>query len=260
MTRRVAVVGVPAWVDAPRLLGPGFVADGDAWIGDLSDVAAADVAARLRGVGLGGRLLDVAVTPTLPRSLVRAARTEDARRRRDTTPGFDRPGTRLDDEGRWSLTPAALALLLGRRAVGRAVIDAGCGCGGDAIGFARGGARVIGIERDPVRAAMAAHNARVYGVADRIRVVVADADVALGDAPGDLVFVDPPWGRDASKERVVLDDLPLLARALRDPREVWAKVPASFDPSTTPGATVEAVFGLADGDRRRVKFLWLRRP
>ena len=50
------------------------------------------------------------------------------------------------------------------------MIDAGCGAGGNAIGFARGGARVTAIEQDVQRLAMARHNAEVYGVADQNRV------------------------------------------------------------------------------------------
>jgi trimethylguanosine synthase len=140
------------------------------------------------------------------------------------------------------------------------VIDVGCGCGGDTVGFARGGATVIAIERDATRLAMARHNAGVYGVSGRIRFVAGDGVALLATLPGDLVFVDPPWGRDASKERTGLDDLPLLAAVLADPREVWAKVPASFDPTTVAGATATAVFGLAEGDRRRVKFTIVKRP
>lgn len=259
MNRRAAVTGVPAWVDADRLLGPSFRHAGEAWVADLTDDEAADLAARLRGVALGGHPLDISIEPSLPRALVRAARADDARRRRDTTPGFDRRGAQLDEEGRWSLTPAALALALGGEAAGRKVIDVGCGCGGDTIGFARGGAAVIAVERDPTRLAMARHNAALYGVASQIRFVLGDGVALLPTLIGDLVYVDPPWGRDAAKERTTLADLPLLAAVLTDPREVWAKVPAGFDPTTVPGATATAVFGRAAGDDRRVKFTLLRR-
>ena len=126
------------------------------------------MAARLRGVALGGRAIAVRVEPDLPRAVVRAARLRDARARRLTTPGFSRPGTQVDEEGRWSLTPEALALALGREAAGAVVFDACCGCGGNAIGFARAGCRVVAVDTDAGRLALARHNAAIYGVADYI--------------------------------------------------------------------------------------------
>jgi hypothetical protein len=254
----VRVSPLPAWCDPPRLLGPGdwTIVDGVATAA-LDVAAAADLAARLRGVGLGGHAIVVEASPPLPRNAVRAARLDDARRRRDTTPGFTRAGVRLDEEGRWSLTPEALALAIGKRAKGRRVIDAGCGCGGDAIGFARGGAVVTAVERDAGRLACARHNARLYGV--EVRFVQGDAVALLPTLPGDLVWVDPPWGVDWDRTRTTLADLPLLAAVLADPREVWAKVPPSFDVAGLPEVEPEAVYGLAPGDARRVKFLLLRR-
>lgn len=258
---RVTVRGVPAWVPAARLLGEGDwdLVDG-AWGTELGRVEAADLQARLRGVGIGGRAIVVDVRPSLKRALVRAARTEDARRRRRTTPGFERPGVRLDPEGRMSLTPERLALEIGRSAQGRPVIDATCGSGGNAIGFARAGCSVVAIDLDGTRLADAAHNARVYGVADRIRFVEGDAVAEAPRLEGALVFVDPPWGADWDRRRTGLADLPLLRTLLdAEPREVWAKVPPSFDPAEVPGAVPEAWFGRAEGDSRRVKFLMLRR-
>lgn len=249
---------VPAWVPVQRLLddGPWEQTAPGWWEGERERSVAADLAARLRGVGLGGQPVTVHVSPRLPRKLVRAARLADARRRRDTTRGFTRSGTRLDDEGRWSLTPEALALALGKRARGMNVVDAGCGAGGNAIGFARAGCRVVAVERDTGRLALARHNARVYGVADRIRFVHGDArDVS---AAGGLLFGDPPWGTDWSRDRVELADLPMAAELLTRRDEaaaVWLKVPPSTDPADA--TTAEAWFGEAPGDRQRVKFVLL---
>ena len=121
MIHEVCIDGLPDWMDVPRLLGTHTWAvrsgeRGRRAVAALDSRAAADLEARLRGLGFGGRALSFACTPGLPRALVRAARTDDARRRRDTTPGFARPGARLDAEGRWSLTPETLALAMGRRA------------------------------------------------------------------------------------------------------------------------------------------------
>jgi hypothetical protein len=161
---RVRVAGVPAWVPVARLLGAG------AWVPGVDGVyeavldtpAAADLSARLRGLGMGGQAFAVECSPALPRAAVRAARLEDARRRRDTTPGFERAGTRLDAEGRMSLTPEALARALAAELpVGGEVWDLGCGAGGNAIAFARAGHNVVAVERDHVRLADARHNAGV---------------------------------------------------------------------------------------------------
>lgn len=68
--------------------------------------------------------------------------------------------------------------------------------------------RVVAVEIDPVKVEMARHNARVYGVEDRIDFVTGDGvqflrDVidgkaanktALHSLPFDVVFLSPPWG------------------------------------------------------------------
>jgi predicted RNA methylase len=140
------------------------------------------------------------------------------------------------------------------------VLDAACGAGGNAIGFARAGCRVTAIERDAARLEMARANARVYGVQDRIRFVAGDAQQLVPELPADLLFVDPPWGERYDKRCVRLADLPLLAALLelpRRPARLWAKVPPSFDPGSLPGCRARAVFGVGEGDARRVKFLLL---
>lgn len=264
---RVTVAGVPSWVDARQLLGEGDWAlqPDTTWAAELDRSQAADLAARLRGLGMGGQPFAVDIVPPLKRKLVRDARTVDARRRRDTTPGFLQRGVRLDEEGRRSLTPEALALTLGEaahRAGLRTVVDAFGGAGGNAIGFARAGCEVHLIERDRARADDAAHNASRYGVADRITVHAADALDRLPTLSADLLFLDPPWG-EVDRKVCGLGDLPLLERALRHAdgfAHVWCKLPPSFDPATLPGFRAEAVFGRATGDARRVKFAWLRRP
>jgi SAM-dependent methyltransferase len=179
---------------------------------------------------------------------------------REGSPGFDRAGARLDDEARWSLTPEALALAIGRRAEGASVIDAGCGAGGNAIGFARAGCAVTAIDSDEQRLAMARHNAGLYGVERRIAFVAGDAVSLTPRLSADLLFVDPPWGRAYDKHRVVLEELPLLASLLAQRSRfgrLWAKVPASFDPASAPSARVVAFFGGGSGDARRIKFLLL---
>jgi predicted RNA methylase len=250
---RLTVHGIPPWVDAHRLLGPEF-SRGDGWSADLPVAAAAAIAARLRGVGLNGHKLEL--RGELPRAAVRAARTDDARRRRASTPGFERSGALLDAEGKISLTPERLAMAIAKNPPAT-VVDAGCGCGGNAIAFARRGATVIAVERDAERLRMARHNAQVYGVASRIRFIHGDAVDHLADA--ELCFVDPPWGADWNRERTDASEFPLLEAIRASMRPYLAKLPPSFDTSSTPEATPTAWFGLAEGDFRRVKFITLRR-
>jgi len=272
---QVRVAPIPTWVDVERLLGPSGSAD--PWRvtvlddgsrearASLSSEAAADLGARLRGIGLDGRAIACTIEPPLRRAIVRRARTEDARRRRATTPGFERPGVRLDEEGRWSLTPERLALRIAGTAAHAPIIDAGCGLGGNAIAFARAGCRVVAIEADAARLALARHNAEIYQVADRIRFVHGDA-VELAAELGSrdaILYVDPPWGRDWDRERCGLADLPLLASLLPIATSgyaaLWAKVPPSFATAELPDAVPEAWFGEAEGDRRRIKFVLLRK-
>ncbi|MEN0064049.1 MAG: hypothetical protein AAGA48_17990 [Myxococcota bacterium] len=255
---RVTVAGIPVWVDAGRLLGPGEWEEdaSGGWSALLDRRQAADVQARLRGWGIGGTPLVTTVVPPLKRPLVRQARADEAVRRRARTPGFLRRGTRLDREGQVSLTPEALAMTMAERVAGLSVVDATAGAGGNAIAFARHDCRVVAIEPQAERRRLLEHNARLYGVRDRIQIVAGRAPNDL-PKPADLLFIDVPWGTEYDPNRVVLDDLPLLADILQAtshwPR-VWAKLPPSFDVTTLAG-TPEAWFGVAPGDRQRVKFI-----
>lgn len=257
----VRVTGLPDWVDAPRILGDGdWESSPDGWTARLERPAAADLQARLRGIGIGGSPIAVTVQPSLKRALVRGARTADARRRRKTTPGFTRPGCRLDDEGRMSLTAESIALALGRQAQGRSVLDATGGCGGNAIGFARAGCDVVMVEPHSGRLAMARHNARVYGVDHKIRFVAGTAETIEPTLTADLLFADPPWGADWNRLHTAAADLPLLQPLLRLSTRfatTWLKLPPSFAVDTLPGWAPQAWHGNAEGDRRRVKFLLL---
>ncbi|MFC7337886.1 methyltransferase domain-containing protein [Haloferula chungangensis] len=264
----VCVGAMPAWLDWRRLLGPGswhVVESDDGMLeahSSLDRKAAADLSARLRGVGIGGTMLSLSVRPPLQRKELRKALAEEARRYRKGSKGFTQAATRVDAEGRYSLTPEALAYEMGKRAQGRRVIDACAGVGGNAIGFARAGCEVTAIEIDSGRLAMARHNAKVYGVADRIRFHCGDACEVVSDLEADLLFVDPPWGEKYDKQRVTLDALPPCEQILSSAHHIqehWIKVPPSFDPSSLPGCRPEAVFGRASGDERRVKFLLLRK-
>lgn len=255
----VTVRGVPDWVDPEKLLDPGPWENQDGvWIGERHVPEAALIAERLRNLGMGGRPIEVVVQPRPRRNVVRKARLEAARLRRRGDSGFRNQRARVDDEGRAYLTSERLAMALARRTRAATVVDATCGCGGNAIAFARLGSQVTAIDIHAERLDLAQHNARVYGVDDRITFLLGDARDVLPTLEADLCFVDPPWG---DVDRIWCRELPLFAdllAATRHFRRVWAKVPPSFHPAP-PGFLPEAWFGVGEGDRNRVKFVLLRR-
>ncbi|NP_001410192.1 trimethylguanosine synthase isoform X1 [Danio rerio] len=107
-------------------------------------------------------------------------------------------GIKLDHEGWFSVTPEKIAEHIALRVQDcfntELIIDAFCGVGGNAIQFALTGKRVIGIDIDPVRLALAQHNAAVYGVEQRIDFLQGDFLQLAPHLRGDMVFLSPPWG------------------------------------------------------------------
>ena len=263
----VRVVGIPRWVSVERLLGecPWHVEGSGLREASarLSRADASDLAARLRGVGVDGRQLVAEFIPPLPRAAIRAARLLDARRRRETTPLFERKGVRIDRASRVGATAERLAMDVARPWRGRKVVDAACGAGGNAIAFARAGCRVVAIEQDPHRIAMARHNAAVYGVFERIEFRIGDAVSQVETLSGDVIFIDAPWGVSWNRACTGPHDLPLLPPLLESVQRTRGfahaliKVPPSFKVATVAGAVPEAFFGEADGDHRRIKFVLL---
>ncbi|XP_036375413.1 trimethylguanosine synthase [Megalops cyprinoides] len=107
-------------------------------------------------------------------------------------------GVKLDHEGWFSVTPEKIAQHIALRVQNSfacdLIIDAFCGVGGNAIQFALTGKRVIAIDIDPVRLALAQNNAGVYGVSDQIDFVQADFLQVAPRLRADVVFLSPPWG------------------------------------------------------------------
>ncbi|KAL1746592.1 RNA cap guanine-N2 methyltransferase-domain-containing protein [Schizophyllum fasciatum] len=117
------------------------------------------------------------------------------------------PGCLLDTEGWYSITPEAIANQIAERCRCDTILDAFCGVGGNAIAFAQTCQRVIALDTDPTRLALARHNAQIYGVADRIEFILTDyvafAEAYINRASAssastvrmiDVVFLSPPWG------------------------------------------------------------------
>lgn len=95
----------------------------------------------------------------------------------------------------------------------RYVADLGCGMGGDALAIAEF-ARVLAVDRDPVRLAMTAANASVRALA--ARVTVESADLLTWDLPADIdaVWCDPAR-RDEGERRLRPESWsPPLSRAI----------------------------------------------
>ncbi len=69
-----------------------------------------------------------------------------------------------------------------------AVVDLGCGVGGDLLAFGRAGLRVRGIERDPVRAAIARANLGAAGIEGTVEVGDAETTTI---AEHEVAFIDP---------------------------------------------------------------------
>jgi SAM-dependent methyltransferase len=76
------------------------------------------------------------------------------------------------------------------------VLDVGCGIGGDLIAFSRAGLTAAGIDRDPLRVAVAEANLAALGLGGAVQV----ADVEALDVSGfGVVFADPARRTDRGR-------------------------------------------------------------
>lgn len=157
-------------------------------------------------------------------------------------------GVETDEVGLYSVKPERFALEIGRRLSGRIILDAFCGIGGSAIGFARCGKRVIAVDVDRDRLSMARRNAEIYGVSARIDFIHDDVMEAYRKLSFDALNIDPPWGGPdyAKKARFGWRDfapnpLPLIQHAIRSGIPVAVGLPANFSDEelgALPGETV----------------------
>lgn len=133
--------------------------------------------------------------PSADPALVSAVLTQ-VRLRRRARPRLGDLADRLllTDDGLEQATRTSVADLRAQRyaaAGATRVADLGCGLGLDSLALARAGLEVLAVERDPVVAALARHNAAAVGAA--VDVVEGDVTEALDDVLPrvDAVFVDP---------------------------------------------------------------------
>ncbi|KJE91303.1 Tgs1 protein [Capsaspora owczarzaki ATCC 30864] len=118
-------------------------------------------------------------------------------------------GVMMDEEGWYSVTPEVIAAHIAWRCAAGVVVDAFCGVGGNTIQFALSSHFVIAIDIDPRKIECARHNARLYGVEDRIEFIVADFFAVAPRLRADVVFLSPPWGGPSylEKEVFALEDM-----------------------------------------------------
>lgn len=140
----------------------------------------------------------------------------------------------------------------------RRIADLCCGVGGDAIAFARAGIDVLAVDLHAGTAAVAAANAEILGLADRIEVRCADAREVDPLAEGcDAAFVDP--ARRAGGRRTF--DPHAYAPPFSFVADLAAHVPATVAkvapgiPHDLIGSAVEAEW-VSDGGDVKEACLW----
>uniref|UniRef100_A0A224YS65 Trimethylguanosine synthase n=1 Tax=Rhipicephalus zambeziensis TaxID=60191 RepID=A0A224YS65_9ACAR len=114
-------------------------------------------------------------------------------------------GIKMDEESWFSVTPEHIAKHIADRCKADVVIDGFCGAGGNTIQFARVCRRVIAVDINPARVALARHNAAVYGVADKIEFIVGDFLEVAPQLRGDVVFLSLPWGGPSYQQKWSFD-------------------------------------------------------
>ena len=162
-------------------------------LGMVSAKQAGVALARTKSMIIGGSPVHIQCTPSVPK---REDKDFFLPRNRTSESLFSlwSKGIQLDEEGRYSLTPEKMACIIAKKTPRSIVWDAFCGCGGNAIAFARQAhiSKVIATDTNASRLAMAKHNAKLYGVAHKIDFRCADVhDLDIDDV---FVFADPPWG------------------------------------------------------------------
>ena len=160
--------------------------------GTVETAAAKRALGRTRKLTVGGRAISVTCKPAVKPSADPGFFLPRGRSEEELFSRFGQ-GILLDEEGRYSLTPEREAMGIASTLEAETVVDAFCGCGGNAIAFARmpGIRKVVAIDSHPGRLRMARANARIYGVENKIDFLCGDALACA--PPAAAVFADPPW-------------------------------------------------------------------
>lgn len=171
--------------------------EGQVLLGHIAQNAGAE-----SDLGLGTRL-----RRDHPAELVAAAMSQHSLRRRALAKfGDDAQRMYFAPDALEQATRAPVAAHRAARLVAlgaTAVVDLGCGIGGDLVACARAGLTVRGVEQDPVRAAMARANLAALGLTGEVEIGDATTTAV---APGEVAFVDPAR-RDGAGRTFSLDAL-----------------------------------------------------
>ncbi|KAI9234917.1 MAG: RNA cap guanine-N2 methyltransferase-domain-containing protein [Podila humilis] len=159
-------------------------------------------------------------------------------------------GVKLDKEGWYSVTPERIAAHIAQRCASDVIIDAFCGVGGNTIQFALTCHYVIAIDIDPVRLECARHNAKIYGVEDRIEFICGDFMTLIPKLKADAVFLSPPWGGPGylkQDEFNIKTDIPMDGYFLfNETRKITPNI-AYFLPRNSNAEQIGRLIGPEDG-------------
>lgn len=220
--------------------------DGDptAWIDGLESPAGRALLAELRAEHVSAETalrLATRLRQRYPAGLVAAALTQQELRERAAAK-FSRSAEMLFTRAGWEQSSAEV---VARHRAARfggdgPMVDLCCGIGGDLVALAVE-RPVLGIDRDPVHARLAAVNARVHGVADRVTTRVADVrDVDLSGYAA--AFVDPARRGERGRTREVEPPLDwCVALADRTPAVAVKAAPGLPHTQAPPGWELEFV-------------------
>ncbi|XP_060848278.1 uncharacterized protein LOC132927703 isoform X1 [Rhopalosiphum padi] len=103
-------------------------------------------------------------------------------------------GILLDDESFYSVCPEILSYHMAKRCKNDISLDPFCGAGGNIIQLAFTSKLVIAIDIDPFKIKLAQHNAKIYGVADKIEFIVGNFFEIFSMLRADVICMSPPWG------------------------------------------------------------------
>jgi SAM-dependent methyltransferase len=176
----VATIAALRAPEGARLLG---------LIPPYDESTALSVGARLRRDGFSDELVAAALTQARLRALGRAKFGPDADRMFFTAAGLEQ-ATRRGVAARHAVRFAGAGVA--------SVADLCCGIGGDLRELAGAVDRVLGVDRDPLTAAVAQANVDALGVGARVEVRCEDV-TAVDLAGWDGVFIDPSRRRSGGR-------------------------------------------------------------
>ena len=114
-------------------------------------------------------------------------------------------------ESWYSITPEKISISIAqkiqRNIPGKSctILDGFCGVGGNTIQLAKLFSKVFAIDINAKRIEAAKHNAKLYGVEDKIEFIIGDFFQVAPRIKADVVFLAPPWGGPGYKKSQYFD-------------------------------------------------------